>query len=364
MDLLRHLRIFAVVAEELHFSRAADILGMAQPPLSQAIRRLEKELGTELFDRSRRQVRLTAAGTVLLEEARDLLVREERLRALVCRAGEGGPSALRAGVPPDTPASVLHALLAACAERAPDLRVDLREETTEEQLRLLASGRLDVGLLHQPADITGLVAGPEVSMELGVVLPRTSPLAGAPEVALGELAGHDLVLFPRATAPGRYDSTLDSCRLGGFVPARIQHARTPEFLIGLVAAGQGIAFDAGPVARKEPRVVWRPLAGRPLTQRIVAVRPTRATHPAARTFAELATDVLARDSPSAVRPARESGEPGGYGKPGALWSPGEEPPGDQRALRDARDPRDPRDPQDPTDPQDRPGPRPWSVVYG
>ncbi|MFE4640266.1 LysR family transcriptional regulator [Streptomyces sp. NPDC056730] len=355
MDLLRHLRIFAVVAEELHFSRAADILGMAQPPLSQAIRRLEKELGTELFDRSRRQVRLTAGGTVLREEARELLVREERLRALVRRAGEGDPATLRAGVPPGTPASVLHALLAACAERAPDLRVDLREETTDEQLRLLASGRLDVGLVQQPADTTGLVPGPEVAMELGVVLPRTSPLAGAPEVALGELAGHDLVLFPRATAPGRYDSTLDSCRRGGFVPARIRHARTPEFLIGLVAAGQGIAFDAGPVARKEPRVVWRPLAGRPLTQRIVAVRPSRAAHPAARTFAELAAGVLARDSPPAARPAGESGERGEPGAPGAAGPPGE---------TSHRDLGDPRDPQDPGNPQDRPGPRPWSVVYG
>ncbi|MFE2848806.1 LysR family substrate-binding domain-containing protein [Streptomyces scopuliridis] len=182
---------------------------------------------------------------MLLEEARDLLVREDRLRALVRRAGEGDVATLRAGVPPDTPAPVLHALLAACAERAPD-RVDLREVTTEEQLRLLASGRLDVGLVHQPADTTGLVLGPEVSVELGVVLPRTSPPAGAPEVALGEPAGHDLVLFPRATAPGRYDSTLDSCRQGSFVPDRIHHARTLEFVIGLVAAG-------GPPARPADR---------------------------------------------------------------------------------------------------------------
>ncbi|MFE2745011.1 LysR family substrate-binding domain-containing protein [Streptomyces scopuliridis] len=241
---------------------------------------------------------------MLLEEARDLLVREDRLRALVRRAGEGDVATLRAGVPPDTPASVLHALLAACAERAPD-RVDLREVTTEEQLRLLASGRLDVGLVHQPADTTGLVLGPEVSVELGVVLPRTSPPAGAPEVALGEPAGHDLVLFPRATAPGRYDSTLDSCRQGGFVPDRIHHARTPEFVIGLAAAG-GLPARPADLRRTGP-------PGRPVR--------------AGRTFAELATDVLARDRAFTMRPAGEPRQKSG-------------------------------------DPPDRPGPRPWSVVYG
>ncbi|AXI78351.1 LysR family transcriptional regulator [Peterkaempfera bronchialis] len=302
MDLLRHLRIFVVVAEELHFSRAADLLGMAQPPLSQSIRRLERELGAELFDRSRRQVRLTASGAVLLEEARELLARDDRLRTRVLRARDGELGTLRAAVPPDTAAPVLPALLAACTDRSPGLRVDLLEATTEEQLRLLTSGRLDVGLVHQPVDAPDLVLGPAVAVELGVVLPRTSPLARQPEVALDELSGHDLVLFPRATAPGWYDGTLDLCRQGGFVPGRIRHARNPEFLIGMVAAGYGVAFDQGPVARKEPRVAWRPLSGRPLTQRIAGAWPARTPHPAARHFAELAAAVLS--------PARPSTPPG------------------------------------------------------
>ncbi|MGW7367415.1 LysR family transcriptional regulator [Streptomyces sp. NPDC054841] len=318
MDLLRHLRIFVVVAEELHFGRAAELLGMAQPPLSRSVRRLEDELGAELFDRSRRQVRLTPAGAVLLEEARELLAREQRTRALVRRARDGDLGTLRAGVPPDTTAAVLGALLTECAERAPGLRVDLQEVTTDEQLRLLASGGLDVGLVHQPVDATDLVVGPEVGVELGVVLPRTSPLARLPEVGLGDLAGHDLVLFPRAAAPGWYDRTLAVCRDAGFVPGRVRHARNPEFLIGLVTAGCGVAFDQGPVARKEPRVAWRPLAGRPLAQRICAVWPRRAPHAAAGEFAALAADVLSRDRTTALR------------------STGPE--------------------------QD--GPRPWSVVYG
>ncbi|MFD5345714.1 LysR family transcriptional regulator, partial [Streptomyces anulatus] len=167
---MRHLRIFVAVADELHFSRAADRLGMAQPPLSQAVRRLEKDLGAALFDRSHRQVRLTAAGMVLLDEAHELLAREQRLRTLARRAGDGGLGTLRAGVPPDTTVSTLSALLSACARHSPGLSVDLQEITSEEQLRLLASGGLDVGLVHQPVDATELSLGPEVCAELGVVL--------------------------------------------------------------------------------------------------------------------------------------------------------------------------------------------------
>ncbi len=296
MDLLRHLRLFVAVADELHFSRAADQLGMAQPPLSQAVRRLEKDLGAELFDRSRRQVRLTAAGMVLLDEARELLAREERLRTLTRHAGDGGLGTLRAGVPPDTTVAMLSTLLSACAEHSPGLSVDLQEITTEEQLRLLASGGLDVGLVHQPVDATELRLGPEVCAELGVVLPRTSPLARLPEVALAELSGHDLVLFPRAQAPGWYDRMLGTCRAEGFVPGRLRHASNPEFRLALVHAGHGVAFDQGPVARKEPRVVWRPLAGRPLVQRTTGAWPAgRSAHPAAPHFAELAAGVLGRD---------------------------------------------------------------------
>ncbi|MEY9487387.1 DNA-binding transcriptional LysR family regulator [Streptomyces calvus] len=304
VDLLRHLRLFVTVADELHFSRAAERLGMAQPPLSQAIRRLEKELGAELFDRSGRGVRLSAAGTALLEEAHELLAREERLRALARRAAAGGLGTLRAGVPPDTTAAVLSALLAACAEHAPGLSVDLQEVTTGEQLRLLSSGGLDVGVVHHPVDATDLCLGPGVPLDLGVVLPRTSPLARLPEVTLGELSGHDLVLFPRAHAPGRYDRILDVCRAAGFVPGRVRHASNPEFLLAFVTAGHGVAFDQGPLARKEPRVAWRPLAERPLTLHIGGAWPTgRTAHPAARRFAELAADVLARDHTATARRA-------------------------------------------------------------
>lgn len=314
MDLLRHLRIFVAVAEELHFSRAADQLGMAQPPLSQAVRRLETELGAELFDRSRRQVKLTPAGAVLLDEARSLLTGEKRLRTLARRAGDGELGTLRAGIPPGTMVATLSLLLGACAEHYPGMSVDLQEITTGEQLRLIASGGLDVGLVHQPVDITGLRMGPEVSVELGVVLPRISPLAQLPEVPLAHLAGQDLVLLPREQAPGWYDRILDSCRTGGFVPTGLRHASRPELLLALVSAGHGIAFGQGAVAGKEPRVVWRPLSGRPLIQRTSAVwSAVRSSHPAAPHFAELAAGVLARDRTATLH--GDDGAPAETGSP-------------------------------------------------
>jgi DNA-binding transcriptional LysR family regulator len=300
MDLARHLRHFLVVAEELHFGRAAERLGVAQPPLSQAIQRLERELGVELFDRSRRQVALTVAGRLLTAEAPALLAAEERVRLVMRKAGDGEIGTLRAGVPPETPAVTLQALLAGMAERAPGLDVDLHELTSAEQLRMLAEARLDVGLVHHPVDLAdGLRAGPAVAVRLGVVLPRAASLARLRELDLADLAGHDLAIFPRATAPEWYDEILDACRRHGFRPNRVRHAHNPDFLLGLVLGRQCVAFEPESTARREIRVAWRPITGAVLERRTSAVWPDRSPHPAAPTFSVVAAAVLA--GPEAVR---------------------------------------------------------------
>jgi DNA-binding transcriptional LysR family regulator len=125
VDHLRSLRYFLVVAEELHFGRAADRLGIAQPPLSQRVKRLEAELDAKLFDRGRR-VTLTEAGEVLRAEARDLLSRWDRMTALVAKAERGEVDALRAGVPPELPGRVLAAILTGFAEECPAVRSTYR----------------------------------------------------------------------------------------------------------------------------------------------------------------------------------------------------------------------------------------------
>lgn len=308
MDLSRHLRYFIVVAEELHFSRAAELLGIAQPPLSQAMKRLERELGVTLFDRLPRGTALTTAGHALLGEAREVLATEQRMRTLMNTIRDGALGTLRAGVPPEIPASALGELLRRLAGQAPGLDVDLQELTTAEQLDLLAAGRLDVGLVHLPVDEVDLCFGPVTRTRLGVVLPRVSPLARSGEIALADLTGHGLIVAPRATAPAWHDHLLRLCRGHGFVPSRIRHARSPEFLCGLVLAGQGVALEREAATRREPRVTWRPLAGEPLWQQTAAVWPHRTPHPAAPRFAELASEVLARCAAPPV-PQRPAGAP-------------------------------------------------------
>ncbi|WP_328405937.1 LysR substrate-binding domain-containing protein [Nocardia sp. NBC_00403] len=303
MDPLRQLRYFIVVAEELHFGRAAERLGIAQPPLSQRIRKLEADLGARLFDRDSRRVALTEAGQILLAESRDLLARWERTTALVGKAHRGEIDALRVGVPPELAGRVLAAVLTAFESR--DIRVDLQELSTAEQVRLLADRQLDAGLLQHPVDMIGLETGPAVDTPLGVVLPRDSPLAVRSSLTLADLAGHGLVIFPRAAAPGLYDATLRTCWDHGFRPTSVQHARNPEFVLGMVLSGRGVAFDQGMVAQKEPRVVWRPLPEGTLSWRLSLAWPATAPHPLVRELAELVANVVQGDGASRPAPVQE-----------------------------------------------------------
>ncbi|MEE2048870.1 LysR family transcriptional regulator, partial [Nocardiopsis tropica] len=167
---MRHLRYFTVLAEELHFGRAAARLHMAQPPLSQRIRDLERELGVRLFDRGRNQVRLTEAGALLLEHARPVLESTESALEAMRRIRPGESGILRAGIPPDTMPATLRTLVAELARNAPDVLVDLHELTTDEQLRALREGDLDVGVVSHPSDTTGLESGPVAPRGLGVRL--------------------------------------------------------------------------------------------------------------------------------------------------------------------------------------------------
>ncbi|MEC3957020.1 LysR substrate-binding domain-containing protein [Nocardia sp. CDC153] len=304
MDPLRQLRYFIAVAEELHFGRAAERLRIAQPALSQRIRKLESDLGARLLERDSRRVELTEAGQILLVEARDLIARWERATSLVGKAHRGEIDALRVGVPPELAGRVLAALVTAFESR--EVRVDLQELTTAEQVRLLADRQLDAGLLQYPVDVVGLESGPAVETPLGVVLPRDSPLAARAALTLADLAGHGLVIFPRAAAPGLYDATLRTCWEHGFRPTSVQHARNPEFVLGMVLSGRGVAFDQGLVAQKEPRVVWRPLPEGTLSWRLALTWPAAAPHPLVRELAELIATVLQGDGASRPAPPQQT----------------------------------------------------------
>ncbi|GGX13255.1 LysR family transcriptional regulator [Streptomyces malachitofuscus] len=317
MDLVRHLECFVAVAEESHFGRAAARLGMAQPPLSQRIQRLERELGVRLFERTSRRVTITEAGRLLLADAREVLSRSESFLATARRVRDGETGLLRAALPPDLSGGTVAALLADFGRRRSGLELELHELSTAQQLARLAAHELDVGIVHHPCDVAGLELGPVLRRELGVLLSRGAGAARLDEVPLAALSGHDLILFPRSAAPALYDDLLTTCARGGFTPAAVRHGQGDSFVRGLVLSAGAVALcprDARPPSSGDPDVVWRPLTGGAPALRHSAAWPAGRGDAAVHAFAEAATQALrtaagatpdAPTRPLHLRPASE-----------------------------------------------------------
>ena len=194
---LRLLRYFAVVAEELHFGRAAERLYISQPALSQQIRVLEEQVGMPLFLRGQRGVSLTDAGETLLTEARDLLERSDRLGESMEELRRGASGTLRVGIAPGVPGDLLPAVLGPLKQRQPTARVIVREVTTPAQVAELREGSLDLGLLREPVEDSQLSRRCLRIEHLGVSVPTGHPLAARDAVALKELEGEKFICFPR-----------------------------------------------------------------------------------------------------------------------------------------------------------------------
>jgi DNA-binding transcriptional LysR family regulator len=261
---LRHLRYFVVVAEELHFRRAAERLHMSQPPLSQQIRALEEEVGATLLLRNQRRVELTAAGAAFYQRARDILAAVEDAAREARKVQRGEVGRLAIGFVGSSMYSFVPELLRAFREQSPDITLRLHELGTSEQLRRLEDGRLDVGFLRMPRERAGLRVETVLEEPVVVALPEAHPLAARPRLALDDLEGQPLVLLTRAGAPGLRDA-LDHAieRLGG--EERIaQEVPGMQSVVGLVAAGVGISLVPESLHELTRRgVVYRPLEGDP-----------------------------------------------------------------------------------------------------
>ncbi len=261
---LRPLRYFVAVAEEMHFGRAAARLHMTQPPLSQTIQALESQLGTPLFSRTRRSVALTAAGRALLPEAQRLLMQAESLPALVQRAAAGESGQLRLAFVSSADYSVLPVALREFRSAYPAVQIDLREATSDVQLEELAAGNIDLGILIPPVpdklktilDYFSVLTEPLV-----LALPADSKLATATrKVSLKSCAGLPLIIFPRRLAPALHDQILGCFREAGLTPSIEQEAIQMQTIVGLVAAGMGIALVPQSVSNlKRPGVEYRAL---------------------------------------------------------------------------------------------------------
>jgi DNA-binding transcriptional LysR family regulator len=218
MPELRHLRYFVAVAEELNFSRAATKLHMAQPPLSVAIRQLEQELGTDLFQRTTREVRLTEAGHVLLDGARRTLAEADRAVAAAKRAGAGELGQLKLGFSWSARFETLPELGRAFTALHPDVRLIAQEMWNADMAPALRSGALDVAISLCPERAPDIADEPIRTERVVAILGERHAHAREEAVALQSLAGDEFVLFPRELAPRLFDAMVGICRHAGFEP--------------------------------------------------------------------------------------------------------------------------------------------------
>jgi DNA-binding transcriptional LysR family regulator len=214
---LRQLAAFVAVADELHFGRAAERLGIVQPAVSQLVRRLEREVGVVLFERSSHHVVLTGAGSKLLPAARRALSARDELAATASALVHGEQGELRVGTSEGIGAN-LNLLLGRFAEERPNVSVRLQPVHTPAKLRAVRDGELEIAFVRAPVDPTGLRVDELWREPLRAVLPARHPLAAQATVALRDLSSLPLMLGPRSTNPGMHDQLLALCRGAGLEP--------------------------------------------------------------------------------------------------------------------------------------------------
>jgi DNA-binding transcriptional LysR family regulator len=311
---VRQLRYFVAVAEELHFGRAAGRLGMAQPPLSRAIRDLERQLGVTLLERTTRQVRLTAAGQVLLRDARTAL---EAVTAAARRTWEAGsPSRrLRVALKADVDGGLLPQILDAYYADDAALPPELVLGGFGEQPQALRDGRADVGLLLCPFDDRGLDSEPLLTEPVLVALAAADPLAARTRLCLTDLAGrrlpggspasHGRPAGPRRAGPApdrQPDLPGEHTPASGVAPPASNLAE----IFSLVETGSVVFFAPASVVRRYPRsgIAYRPVSDLPDATLAVAW-PQDARSPAVAAFVRAACTVAATAHPRADDPRLE-----------------------------------------------------------
>jgi DNA-binding transcriptional LysR family regulator len=295
---LRHLRYFLAVAEELHFRRAATRLHISQPPLSQQIRALERELGVTLLERNRRRVTLTAAREGFRDDARTILAAVDRASERARHVARGSLGTLSIGFVGSAMFSpTLPDILREFRTGHPDVELLLRELPTTAQLQALVGGELDVGVIRGP------VAESEIDPQLELMtiqrerlvaaLPADHRLAARRRLRAEDLRGEAFVILARREAPGLYASLAATMGEAGGVPEDVLEVAEMQTIISLVAGGFGVSLvpaSVGQVDRSgvafrpitkasamiELSVAWRAGTGSPVRDAFLAVvRPAR-----------------------------------------------------------------------------------------
>ena len=263
---LRVWRQFLVLAETLHFGRAALKLHITQPPLTLAVQQLEARLGVMLFERTRRQVALTPAGQALIEPVRQLLQQAASLGGIAQAAGQGSVGRLRLGFVSTVGFGPLPGWVRGFREAEPGVEVVLKEATTDVQLRAFEQGEADAGfVLHAPNMAPDGGAQPLSRLSVGIepmvlAVPETSPLNSARRLTLAQILAEPLIIFPRGIAPSLYDAVLAFYHRHNASLVIAQEAIQMQTIVNLVSAGLGLAWVPESVTQlQRPGVVYRRL---------------------------------------------------------------------------------------------------------
>ena len=257
---LRHLRYFVTVAEELHFGRAAARLFIAQPPLSQQIQQLERELGVALFARTSRRVQLTPAGAAFLAEARQILAHLGTAADTAKRAARGETGWLGIGFAASATYDLLPAVLHDFRAAFPEVALSLQELNAAEQAAALREKIIHVGFVRPYAPEPEAVVHAVQREPFLAALPDRHPLTRFDSLPLSALADEPFISFPEAPAPSYAEVVRLACEGAGFTPRVVQEVREMQTALSLVAAGFGVALLPSSVQHlHRDGVAYRPL---------------------------------------------------------------------------------------------------------
>lgn len=258
----RWLQAFIAVAEELHFGRAAAKLHMAQSPLSQIIRKLERALDTDLFTRNTRSVELTAAGMAFLPYAREVLDQLETGRQATHAVAGEVVGRVRLGYSGVLNHVVLPGLVRAVHQQLPQVRLELVGRVlTQDAIVQLEQGMLDVACVGLPIEATDLTTRLLLAEPLGAVLPENHPLAAETSVSVGQLRHEPFITTTTSGGSALLQTTMRQCADAGFRPSIVQEASDPYVVLLLVAGGVGVSLVTESIApMMPPGAVYRPLS--------------------------------------------------------------------------------------------------------
>jgi DNA-binding transcriptional LysR family regulator len=278
---LRHLRYFLAVAEELHFGRAAEKLHISQPPLSQQIQQLESMLGFQLFHRTKRNVQLTEAGQVFLEETQQIFKQLEEAIEKGRQTNRGETGRLAVGFVSSAVYKILPPILRRFRTSVAGVSLELHELTSDRQIQWLQEGKLDIGFVRPPIARADFEIAAMFQEPLIVALPESHSLCDSFEcletrnrakISLSLLANESFIIFPRPVAPELYDRIIALCQQANFSPKVVQEAIQMQTIVSLVAADMGIAIVPASIQNlQRTGVIYKSISETTPTSAIAAI---------------------------------------------------------------------------------------------